>query len=182
MSDAPTVPPPPHGGDALLSVARAVTAVSRSAFGIAKWGVWAIAALMLYEVVLRYAAASPTSWAPELATLIFGPYFLLGGPYLLHMGGHVAVDILSERANGGLARALEVVAALLALAFGGILLWFAAPLAWQSYQWGETSYSAWRPVLWPSKAVLPVAAALLMAQALAEAVFALARARGDGTA
>ena len=105
--------------------ARAITAVSRAAFGVAKWGVWAIAALMLYEVVSRYAAAAPTSWAPELATLIFGPYFLLGGPYLLHLGGHVAVDIVSERATGGAARVLDVVAALLALVFGAILLWFA---------------------------------------------------------
>lgn len=155
--------------------ARGITTASRAAFGVAKWGIWAITSLMLYEVVSRYLAVAPTSWAPELATLIFGPYFLLGGPYLLHLGGHVAVDIVSERATGVAARALEVVAALLALVFGGILLWFAAPLAWQSFEYGETSYSAWRPILWPSKAVLPLAAVLLMAQALAEVVFALAR-------
>ena len=163
-------------------VARGITAASRAAFGVAKWGVWAIAALMLHEVVSRYAAAAPTSWAPELATLIFGPYFLLGGPYLLHLGGHVAVDIVSGRATGVAARALEVAAALLALVFGGILVWFAAPLAWQSFEYGETSYSAWRPILWPSKAVLPLAAALLMAQALAEVVFALARPAEQGAA
>ena len=26
------------------------------------------------------------------AVLLFGPYFLLGGPYLLHLKGHVALD------------------------------------------------------------------------------------------
>ena len=156
---------------AALGAARAVTTASRAAFGVAKWGVWAIAALMLYEVVSRYAAASPTSWAPELATLIFGPYFLLGGPWLLRTGGHVAVDLLSARATGRPARVLALVGALLALAFGVILAWFALPLAWQSYQYGETSYSAWRPILWPSKAVLPLAALLLVAQSLAEIAF-----------
>ena len=168
---------PPGRSGVPLRAARLVTAASRAAFGVAKWGVWAIAALMLWEVASRYAAAAPTSWAPELATLIFGPYFLLGGPYLLHLGGHVAVDIVSDRATGRTARVLEVVAAILALIFGAILLWFAAPLAWQSWSYGETSYSGWRPLLWPSKAMLPLAAALLMAQALAEIVLAAHRAR-----
>lgn len=157
-----------------LTLARGITAVNRGAFHAAKWGIWVIAALMLYEVVARYAAAAPTSWAPEFATLIFGPYFLLGGPYLLHLGGHVAVDLVSARATGAAALALALVGFLLALIFGAILLWFAAPLAWQSFQYGETSYSAWRPVLWPSKMMLPLAAGLLMAQALAECVLAFA--------
>lgn len=62
-------PPPPPSG-VLLAAARRITAASRFAFGIARWGVWAIAALMLWEVISRYAISSPTSWAPELATLL----------------------------------------------------------------------------------------------------------------
>jgi TRAP-type mannitol/chloroaromatic compound transport system permease small subunit len=104
--------------------------------------------------------------------MLFGPFFLFGGPYLLHLGGHVAVDIVSERATGSLKRLLAFVAALLALVFGAILLWFSLPLALQSYSYGETTYSAWNPVIWPVKAVLPLAALLLILQALAELAFA----------
>jgi TRAP-type mannitol/chloroaromatic compound transport system permease small subunit len=42
----------------------------------------------------------------------------------------------------------------------------------QSYSYGETTYSAWNPVIWPVKAVLPLAALLLILQALAELAFA----------
>ena len=158
----------------MIPMARGVTAVNRTLFAAAKWLIYGIALLMLWEVVSRYALTVSTSWAPELATLIFGPFFLLGGPYLLHLGGHVAVDILSERADGRLATLLELIALLLAGVFGAILLWFSLPLAWQAFQYGETSYSDWNPPIWPAKAILPVAAALLCLQAMADAILTLA--------
>jgi TRAP-type mannitol/chloroaromatic compound transport system permease small subunit len=155
----------------MLRIAQAVTGLNHRLFSATRWLVFIIAGLMLFEVVSRYSFRLPSSWAPELATMLFGPFFLFGGPYLLHLGGHVAVDIVSERATGWLKRLLLVVAAVLALVFGAILLWFSLPLAMQSYNYGETTYSAWNPVVWPVKAVLPVAAFLLMLQALAELVF-----------
>lgn len=157
----------------MLRAANVITTLNRWTFEATKWLVYVIAGLMLYEVISRYSFQSPTSWGPELATLLFGPFFLLGGPYLLHIGGHVAVDIVSSAAQGKLRIILAVVAALLALLFGLILLRFSLPLAWQSYEYGETSYSAWNPVVWPAKMVLPLAAVLLILQSLAEVVFAL---------
>ena len=157
----------------MFQAARAITNFNRWTFEATKWLVYVIAALMLFEVISRYSFHSPTSWGPELATLLFGPFFLMGGPYLLHSGGHVAVDILSASAQGRLRTVLAVMAALLALLFGLILLRFSLPLAWQAYEYGETSYSAWNPIIWPAKMVLPLAAILLVLQSLAEVVFAL---------
>ena len=158
----------------MLIVSHGITALNRALFSGAKWLVYVIVALMLWEVASRYGLDTPTSWAPELATLIFGPFFLLGGPYLLHLGGHVAVDILSERATGATARVLKLIALALAAIFGAILFWFAAPLVMQSFQYGETSYSAWNPIIWPAKAFLPLASLLLMLQAVADVVTTLA--------
>ena len=152
----------------MLVFAKGVTALNRVLFTCAKWLVLLIAALMIYEVVSRYSFHAPTSWAPELATLIFGPFFLLGGPYLLHLGGHVAVDLLSAKAGPRMAKTLSLVGLILAIVFGAILLWFAFPLALQSFEYRETSYSTWNPPVWPAKAVLPLASALLIVQALAE--------------
>ncbi|MDP3339299.1 TRAP transporter small permease subunit [Frigidibacter sp.] len=154
----------------MILLARSITALNRWLFELAKWLIYAIVFLMLWEVLSRYAFGSPTSWAPELAMLIFGPFFLLGGPHLLHLGGHVAVDILSAKATGQVAYVLRLVGLALAAAFGAILLWFSLPLALQSFSYGETSYSAWNPVLWPAKAFLPLSALLLSLQALADAI------------
>lgn len=162
----------------MLHLSQGITALNRGLFAVAKWLVYAIVLLMLWEVLSRYLMASPTSWAPELATLIFGPFFLLGGPYLLHLGGHVAVDIVSAKATGGLAKTLRLIGLTLAAAFGATLLWFAVPLVWQSFSYGETSYSAWNPVIWPAKLFLPLAALLLLLQALADMVLVLTTEEG----
>lgn len=154
----------------MISLARRITALNHGLFVLAKWLIYAIVLLMLWEVLSRYVLSSPTSWAPELATLIFGPFFLLGGPYLLHLGGHVAVDVVSVHAKGTLAVALKLAGFVLAAVFGAILLWFSLPLVLQSFSYGETSYSAWNPVVWPAKAFLPFSALLLMLQAFAEAI------------
>jgi len=154
----------------MTSLARRITALNHNLFMCARWLVFIIALMMLWEVLSRYFLEHPTSWAPEFATLIFGPFFLLGGPYLLHLGGHVAVDVLSARAQGRLATGLRLAGLVLAAAFGIILLWFSLPLVLQSYQYGETSYSAWNPVLWPAKAFFPLSALLLVLQAIADAI------------
>jgi TRAP-type mannitol/chloroaromatic compound transport system permease small subunit len=152
----------------MLYAAHFVTRVNKLLFDCVKWVIFLIAALMLFEVISRYTFTAPTSWAPELATLIFGPFFLFGGPYLLHIGGHVAVDIISAKAEGRTKLLLSALSMLLALIFGAILLRFSLPLAVSAFEYGETSYSGWNPVIWPTKAALPVAALLLILQALAE--------------
>lgn len=156
----------------MYKLALGITAVNRFLFDFAKWLVVVIAMLMLYEVIARYSFAVPTSWAPELATLLFGPFFLLGGPYLLHTGGHVSVDLLTARLQGTTKKSFKIVEIILAVAFGGILFWFAYPLAVDSFNYRETSFTSWNPQIWPTKAVLPLAMALLIMQALAELIFA----------
>lgn len=155
----------------MLSLAKGICALNKTLFETAKWFVVLIATLMLYEVIARYSFKSPTSWAPELAALLFGPFFLLGGPYLLHIGGHVSVDLLSEKAGPKLKKILASIALILAFIFAGILLWFSLPLAMQSFEYRETSYSTWNPAIWPSKIVLPISAALMMLQVIAELAF-----------
>ncbi len=66
---------------------RAVTALNRAAFHLAALSIYAIVPVMLIDVVMRYVFNTPTVWAMELAVLIFGPYFLLAGPYVLHLKG-----------------------------------------------------------------------------------------------
>ncbi|MEP0519229.1 MAG: TRAP transporter small permease subunit [Hyphomicrobiales bacterium] len=155
----------------MLRTARFITRCNFILFSSAKWLVVVIAALMLFEVLSRYSFSSPTSWAPELATLLFGPFFLLGGPYLLHTSGHVSVDVLSSSAKGIVDKLLKVAAIALAVAFGGILFWFSYPLALDSFQYRETSYTSWNPQIWPVKLVLPTAMGLLVLQAIAELIF-----------
>lgn len=154
----------------LLALAAAVTAVNRGVFHTTLWLMAVVVPVMLFEVVSRYVFNAPTVWGMELAVLLFGPYFLLGGPYLLHLRGHVALDLLHQRLSPRWRRRLDLLNFPLIIAFCAILLVYSLPPALSAVELRETSFSAWNPPIWPFKAVVPLALALMLLQALAEFV------------
>lgn len=145
-----------------------ITRVNKILFWIAAALMLIIVPSMMTEVISRYLFHSPTVWGMELAVLMFGPYFLLGGPYLLHVGGHVNMDILHSRMSARVRRFVDIFNQLVVLFFCAILLYFATPLVFQSVQYGETTFSAWNPPLWPFKIAVPTAVLMLALQSLAE--------------
>lgn len=159
----------------IAAFAGAVTAINRAAFYLAISLVYLIVPVMLIDVVARYAFNAPTVWGMELATLLFGPYFLLAGPYVLHLKGHVAMDIVRQRLNLRADRLVELVNLPIIIAFCAILLWFSVPAAVDSWNYGETSFSAWNPPIWWTKAAVPLSLALMLLQALAEFLRVLCR-------
>src|SRR3989344_4971927 len=54
------------------------------------------------------------------------------------------------------------------LLFGPYLLYFSAPAAYSAFTYRETSFSAWNPPIWPVKAAVPLALALMLLQAVVE--------------
>ncbi|PKR55963.1 TRAP transporter permease DctQ [Thalassospira marina] len=145
-----------------------VTALNRLVFRGASLLMFIIVPVMLFAVVSRYIFNAPSSWAMELATLVFGPYFLLAGPYLLHEHGHVNLDLVQHAVSPNVRRVLEIVNYPVIIAFCVILLFYAVPFAEQAWQYGETSYSSWNPPIWPVKFFIPLALVLLGLQALVE--------------
>lgn len=159
----------------IRSLIALITGINRVLFFAAAVIIFAVVPMLLYEVVARYAFDAPTVWAMEASTLVFGPHFMLAGPYLLHLRGHVAVDIVSERLRGPAKVWVEVFSYVVIAIFAAVFAKVSWPLAVNAYALGETSFSAWNPPIWWMKFIVPAALALLCAQALAEAAAALRR-------
>ena len=157
----------------LSVIARAITAFNRRLFQITVWLMAIVVPVMLYEVVMRYFFNAPTVWGMELAVLLFGPYFLFGGPWLLHLKGHVALDLLRQRLSAAWTRRLDLVNYPVIVVFCGILLIYSLPAAISAFEYRETSFSAWNPPVWPVKVAVPLALLLMLLQALVEFARAL---------
>lgn len=152
-----------------LSVSTsAITTLNRWIFQATVWLMAIVVPVMLYEVIARYVFNAPTVWGMELAVLLFGPYFLLGGPYLLHLKGHVALDVARQRLSPAWQRRLDLVNFPIIVLFCAILLYFSAPAAYSAFTYRETSFSAWNPPIWPVKAAVPLALTLMLLQAVVE--------------
>jgi C4-dicarboxylate transporter DctQ subunit len=61
------------------------------------WGFMAIALMMVYEVVMRYGFGRPTIWAHEIAGLLAGAAFIIGGAVCMVEGSHIRVTLLIDK-------------------------------------------------------------------------------------
>src|SRR5919109_646012 len=159
-------------------LARGVRVLDRFAelCGVAiAWLMVPLVAAVVYEVVARYAFNAPTIWSFDVTYMLYGAMFMLGAAYALRVGAHIRTDFFWERWSLRTRGVIDSIA-YLAFFFPGIalFLWVGWDEAWYAYEIGEMSeQTPWRPLLWPLKACVPLAAALLLLQGVSELVKSL---------
>ncbi|GJG96223.1 TRAP transporter small permease subunit [Cupriavidus pauculus] len=150
----------------LLGIDRISTFVGQAA----AWLIIGLTLMISYEVFSRYALGTPHAWVFDASNMLYGALFMLGGAYTLAKRGHVRGDILygflSPRAQAAIDLVLYLLfffPGVIALAWAGIDF-FEVSLAQNEH----SSIAADGPPIYPFKAVIPVAGALLLLQGVAE--------------
>lgn len=141
----------------------------RSGAAIA-WLTVPLLAAVAWEVVARYGFDAPTTWAYETVYMLYAATFMLGAAYALRAGAHIRTDFFWQKWPVRARAAIEAIAYVVFF-FPGMLFFLAAGAesAWSAFVMDERSpETAWRPPLWPLKAVLPLAALLLLVQGTSE--------------
>jgi TRAP-type mannitol/chloroaromatic compound transport system permease small subunit len=159
-------------GDALTRAIDRLTAVVGRAVA---WLIIPMVGGLVYEVVARYGFDAPTEWAYDLTYMLYGTLFMLGSAYTLQRGGHIRTDTFYAEWSP---RHRAIVDALCYLALFlppvTVFLVLGAEYFWKSFQQNERIVtSPWLPIVWPFKLVMPVTAALLLLQGVAELVKSL---------
>lgn len=156
----------------LLTIDRVNTWIGQ-VFG---WLALALTLFITYEVISRYAFASPHAWAFDAMNMMYGTLFMMAGAYTLSKNGHVRGDVLygffPPRLQAGLDLALYIL-----FYFPGViaLCWAGYYYAAESFAILETSSLATDgPPVYPFKAVIPVAGVTLLFQGFVEVVYCIA--------
>jgi TRAP-type mannitol/chloroaromatic compound transport system permease small subunit len=163
--DADRGPPP-----ALLAVIRTIDAFTDWTGTLISWVSVPLVLAVSYEVIARYLFRAPTVWAFDITYMMYGTLFMLGAAYALHKGAHIRTDFFweqfSTRKKGwidGLSYVLFFFPSLTVLL---VLSLHEAVYAWQINELSDQT--PWRPILWPFKAVVPLACLLLLIQGISE--------------
>jgi TRAP-type mannitol/chloroaromatic compound transport system permease small subunit len=137
---------------------------------VVAWLMVPLIGAVVYEVVARYAFDAPTIWSFDVTYMLYGAMFMLGAAYALRVGAHIRTDFFWERWSQRTRGVIDTIAYVVFF-FPGIalFLWVGWDEAWYAYEIGEMSeQTPWRPLLWPLKACIPLAAALLLLQGISE--------------
>jgi TRAP-type mannitol/chloroaromatic compound transport system permease small subunit len=125
-----------------------------------------------YECFSRYLFNAPTLWVLESSYMTNGSAFMLGCAYALHKGAHVRTDMLYEKFSERKKGIIDLTSYVLLFYPTLItLMLISIDDAWYSFQIHELSeQTPWRPIMWPFRSAIPLAALLLMIQGISESL------------
>ena len=147
---------------------RWVDRVNRAIGRIVMWGVFAMMGILLWSSVSKTAPGfMPALWTLEMAQFCMVGYYILGGAYSMQLGAHVRMDLVYGMWSDGTKAAMDAVTVVFLLIFLGFLLYGGISSTQYALEYGERSYSAWRPYMAPIKIVMVVGIVLMLLQAVA---------------
>lgn len=152
----------------LLWVDRISTWVGKSF----AWLIVLLTVVVSYDVLARKLFSAPLAWGYDLSYIFYGTIFMMGGAYALARNAHVRGDIFYRdwpvRVQAAVDLGLFIVAffpGIIALVYSGTTF---AEMAWR-FQERSTTTSGGPPV-YHFKTIIPIAAAFLLLQGVAETI------------
>ncbi|HEU0221908.1 MAG TPA: TRAP transporter small permease subunit [Paracoccaceae bacterium] len=163
---------------AVLAYLRIVEAVNRRLGRASMYLVFAMMAILFWSALTRD-FFRPSLWTLEMAQFVMAAYYLLGGPYSLQLGDHVRMDLLYGPLTARRKAMIDAVTVLFLVFYLAFLLYGGLSSAGYALEYGERSYSAWRPYMAPIKIVMCIGIFLMVLQAIAQLIRDLAAVRGE---
>jgi TRAP-type mannitol/chloroaromatic compound transport system permease small subunit len=155
---------------------RVISAIHETFEAGLLWLVYPLIGVMVADIVARYVFLSPLPWVRDVSTWLFAVPFMLTVAHYYNKRLHISAEdlIYRFRLKDSQRATIDLVHSLILLSVAGFLLWPAVEAVLRSYRIRElSSMTTWRPLLWPFRAVIPVALVLLGAQALLGVVEAI---------
>ncbi len=152
---------------ALEIYVRSIDSVTIQIGRVIKFAYLALLAVLVLEIVARFAFSKPQPWTLEIVQYILTAFFLIGGGYVFLVKGHIRMDAffnrwtVKQRAIADVATFFLPAAFLVVLILGGIDSFLYA------LDVGQASRSQWRFPLAPIKIIMTGGAILLFLQIIA---------------
>lgn len=144
---------------------------------IAMYGIFVMIGVLLWSSVSK-TFFMPSLWTLESAQFAMAAYYILGGAYAIQLKANVRMDLfygewsLKKRARVDVFTIFFLIFFLFVLLYGG----------WESmiysFEYDQRTRSAWRPLIWPIKAVMCVGFVMMILQSISELFKDIAVIRG----
>jgi TRAP-type mannitol/chloroaromatic compound transport system permease small subunit len=178
---------------------RGVDALNFRVGRIAMYGIFVLMAILLWSSISKTFFV-PSLWTLEMAQFAMVSYYILGGPYSIQLGSNVRMDLLygelslRKKAWWDLFTVLFLIFYLCVLLYGAVSstayslgywgtepFFFFGGLVTGSEEIGrmERSSTAWRPYMWPIKAIMILGMSLMLLQCISELLKDVLRIKGE---
>lgn len=178
---------------------RAVDAVNRRVGRVMMYGIFVLMGILLWSSFSKTFTV-PSLWTLEMAQFVMVAYYILGGPYSIQLGSNVRMDLFYGDWSPHRKAWFDAITVFFLIFYLGVLLYGAvSSTAYSLGYWGsepfsffgglltgaeevgraERSPTAWRPYLWPIKAIMILGLFLMLLQCISELLKDVLRIRGE---
>lgn len=178
---------------------RVVDAVNYRVGRLIMYGLFVLMGILLWSSVSK-TFFLPSLWTLEMAQFAMVAYYMLGGPYSIQMGSNVRMDLFygdwspRKKAWWDLVTVFFLIFYICVLIYGGVSstayslgYWGTEPFSFlggiitgaEEVGRAERSSSAWRPYMWPIKAIMVLGLFLMLLQCLSELFKDVLRLQGE---
>lgn len=186
-------------GGLMQGYIKMVDAVNFRIGRVVMYGIFVLMGILLWSSISK-TFFLPTLWTLEMAQFVMVAYYILGGPYSIQLGSNVRMDLLYGDWSPRKKAWFDAFTVLLLIFYLCVLLWGAvSSTAYSLGYWGsepfsffgglitgseeigrlERSSSAWRPYMWPIKAVMILGMTLMLLQCVSEFFKDVLRLKGE---
>ena len=161
----------------MLRLAARIDRISSAIGRFAAWLILALVAIQFAVVLLRYGFSIGSVRLQESAVYAHALAFLLAAGWTLKSDAHVRVDLFYRGARPRTKALVDLFGTLfLLMPMAGLILWMSVPYAMRSWTILERSQeTSGLPLVFLLKTSIPLFAALVMLQGVAEAMRAASR-------
>lgn len=155
----------------LLQLAGLIDRINQA---IGRAATWLILVMVLISagnaIVRKVFNMSSNGWL-EIQWSLFAAVFLLAAAYTLLKNEHVRIDLLSSRLGPRAQAWIDIFGTLFfLLPLCALILFYAGPFFWESFESQEWSNNPGGLILWPAKSLIPICFALLALQGISEII------------
>jgi TRAP-type mannitol/chloroaromatic compound transport system permease small subunit len=184
---------------AMSAYVRVVDAVNYRIGRVMMWGLFVMMGILLWSSISK-TFFLPSLWTLEMAQFAMVTYYIMGGPYSIQLGSNVRMDLFYHNWSHRRKAWFDAFTVLLLILYLGVLFYGGlGSTAYSLGYWGdepvtyftglltgseevgrlERSSTAWRPYIWPVKAIMVFGFFLMLLQAISEFFKDIARINGQ---
>ncbi|RLK10127.1 TRAP transporter small permease subunit [Ruegeria conchae] len=183
----------------MAAYVRIVDAVNYRIGRVMMWGLFVMMGILLWSSISK-TFFLPSLWTLEMAQFAMVTYYIIGGPYSIQLGSNVRMDLFYHNWSPRRKAWFDACTVLLLILYLGVLFYGGlGSTAYSLGYWGdepvsyftglltgseeigrlERSSTAWRPYIWPVKAIMVFGFFLMLLQAISELFKDIARINGQ---
>jgi len=163
----------------LGKISASIDALSNWSGKGASFLILATIAVIIPEVIARYAFNHSFLFAHDLVWFLCGTMYVIGGAYTLLREGHVKVDLVYSKFPPRTRAILDVITFFVFALFCGFLVWQGIRGFGTSFKTWELTVTPWGGPVWLLRLMIPVGAFLILLQGINKFVGDLKIIRGS---